>query len=201
MLTASTAMPLLARAGLDGAAATEAPATGVHGYGIDPDLTKTYRPGDLWPLTLTPQQRRTAAAVCDVVIPEDAISRSASQVGVVEFLDEWVSAPYPGQQSDRTLILAGLAWMDAEAARRHSKAFAELALPEQQAICDAICSQDKASPEFREAARFFARYRDLTAGGFYTSPEGRRDLGYIGNVPLARFDGPPAALLNQLGLS
>jgi hypothetical protein len=29
---------------------------------------------------------------------------------------------------------------------------------------------------------------------------GRRDLGYIGNVPLPRFDGPPAELLRKLGL-
>jgi hypothetical protein len=45
-----------------------------------------------------------------------------------------------------------------------------------------------------------ARYRDLTAGGFYTTPAGRKDLEYIGNVPLTRFDGPPPALLGALGL-
>jgi hypothetical protein len=27
------------------------------GYGIDPDLTKIYHPGDLWPLTMTPKER------------------------------------------------------------------------------------------------------------------------------------------------
>jgi len=40
----------------------------------------------------------------------------------------------------------------------------------------------------------------LTAGGFYTTPAGRKDLDYVGNVPLTRFDGPPAALLVALGL-
>ena len=39
-----------------------------------------------------------------------------------------------------------------------------------------------------------------TAGGFYSTPAGRKDLNYIGNVPLARFDGPPPALLKALGL-
>ena len=55
--------------------------------------------------------------------------------------------------------------------------------------------------EFYVAARFFAVYRDLTAGAFYTSPVGRKDLGYIGNVPLAHFDGAPPELLKKLNLA
>ena len=47
---------------------------------------------------------------------------------------------------------------------------------------------------------FFARYRDLTVGGFYSTPAGHQDLGYIGNVALPRFDGPPPELLRKLGL-
>ena len=58
----------------------------------------------------------------------------------------------------------------------------------------------RAATERRDAARFFALYRDLTAGAFYSSPAGRKDLRYIGNVPLASFDGPPPALLETLGL-
>jgi len=37
-------------------------------------------------------------------------------------------------------------------------------------------------------------------GGFYSTPAGSRDIGYIGNVPLQKFDGPPAELLRKLGL-
>jgi hypothetical protein len=201
ILTASAAMPLLARRALgESAATTLQAAQPAHGYGTDPDLTKTYHPGDVWPLTLTAKQRSTAAALCDVIIPGDTESPSAAKVGVVDFLDEWVSAPYPRQQEDRPLILEGLRWMDAEAGRRFSKEFADLSESQQHAICDDICSAKKAAANFAQAAKFFARYRDLTAGGFYTSPEGRKDLGYIGNVPLAKFDGPPAELLRKLGL-
>ena len=28
-----------------------------------------------------------------------------------------------------------------------------------------------------------------------------KDIGYIGNVPLASFDGPPQALIEKLGLT
>jgi hypothetical protein len=197
MLAASAAMPLLNRRVLGETPAAQLTA---HGYGTDPDLSKAYHPGDLWPLILTRAQRRTAAALCDVIIPGDTGSPGAVTVGVVDFLDEWISAPYPRQQEDRTMVLEGLTWMDAEALRRFEKKFADLSESQQLGICDDICYEKNAAAAFADAAKFFARYRDLTAGGFYSTPEGRRDIGYIGNVPLVKFDGPPAGLLDKLGL-
>jgi len=121
-------------------------------------------------------------------------------VGVVDFLDEWISAPYPAQVADRGIVLPGLAWIDGESARRFGRAFAELDAAQQASIGDDICHAATAKPEFREAARFFATYRDLTAGGFYTTPQGRQDLRYVGNMPLATFDGPPPEVLRKVGL-
>jgi hypothetical protein len=178
----------------------ETGATAATGYGTDPDLLKHYKPGDVWPLTFTDAQRRTAAALCDVIIPADGSSPAASAVGVVDFLDEWVSAPYPDQQADRAIVLPGLAWIDEEATRRFSRDFARLDEAQKTTICDDICHSGRAKPEFRQAARFFATYRNLTAGGFYTTPQGRQDLRYVGNTPLATFDGPPPAVLRQAGL-
>src|SRR5258708_17573508 len=43
----------------------------VRGYGQDPKLLETYKPGDLWPLTFTKEQRRAAVVLCDVIIPAD----------------------------------------------------------------------------------------------------------------------------------
>lgn len=170
------------------------------GYGTDPDLTRIYRPGELWPLTLTDAQRKTAAALCDVIIPADDQSPAASAVGVVDFIDEWVSAPYPVQQRDRTLVLDGLAWIDAESGRRRGRTFDQLATADREAITAGICWLPAARPELCEAARFFSRYRELTTGGFYTTPEGSRDLGYVGNVPSLTFEGPPPDLIRRLGL-
>lgn len=195
VLAASAAGPLLRQR----AFGTEGTVI-ARGYGTDPDLTKIYKPGELWPLTLTPAQQRTAAALCDVIIPADAESPSASAVGIVDFLDEWISAPYADQQEDRKLILWGLAWLDAEANRRFDAHFAALGERQQTAICDDICHVPKAKPQFADAAGFFARYRDLTAGGFYTTPAGIKDLKYVGNVPLARFDGPPPEVLRKVGV-
>jgi Gluconate 2-dehydrogenase subunit 3 len=198
MLAASASMPFLQQraAGVEATMVTPQ----ARGYGTDPDLTKVYHAGDLWPLILTPAQRRTASALCDVIIPSDSVSRSASAAGVVDFLAEWVSAPYPIQVKDRALILDGLVWMNFEAMRRFGRDFAALKLTQQHLICDDICCEQNAKPAFAQAAQFFARYRDLTAGGYYSSAAGRKDLQYIGNVSLKSFDGPPLALLQKLGL-
>ena len=198
MLAAAASMPLLNQRAVSEEVSAWLPAA--NGYGGDPELTKQYRPGDVWPLTLSAAQRRTAAALCNVILPGDDRSPSAESVGVVGFIDEWVSAPYPRQREDRPIVLEGLAWMDAEALLRFEKYFAELDEPRQHAICDDICYEPNAAAKFARAAGFFARYRDLTVGGYYSTPAGHQDLGYIGNVPLSRFDGPPVELLRKLGL-
>jgi hypothetical protein len=181
------------------AVAAQGPGNG-KGYGTDPDLLKVYRPGDVWPLTLTAGERRLAGVLADLIIPADDRSPSASAVGVVDFIDEWVSAPYPDNQRDRPIVLRGLSWLDAQARRRFARGFAELDAAGHRAICDRICNLSRAAAAQREAAQFFALFRDLTAGGFYTTPVGRKDLEYIGNVPRARFEGPPAELLKRLNL-
>lgn len=200
MLTAAATTTLLnpAALGAEGGPPASMPA-GV-GYGTDPDLLKIYKPGDLWPLTFDETQRQNAAALCDVIIPADAKGPAASAVRVHEFIDEWVSAPYPGHLDDRELIVEGLAWLDAEAQKRFKGDFVNLVLRQKHAICDDICYLPNAKPEFRTAARFFKRYRDLTAGGYYTTPEGMKDIGFVGNVAMEKFEGPPPEVLKQLGL-
>ena len=169
-------------------AAAAAPAA--KGYGKDPDLLKKYAAGDLWPLTLTKEQRVTATALCDLIIPEDDTSPAASKVGVVDFIDEWISAPYPEHAEDRKTVIEGLSAVESEAQRRFKLPFAKLAATQMSTIADAIVKEP-----------FFVRYRGLTAGGFYTTPVGTRDLKFVGNVALTTFEGPTPEVLKKLGLA
>jgi hypothetical protein len=198
MLSVAAAMPLLNQRAASEEVSAWLPVA--NGYGGDPKLTHLYRPGDVWPLTLSAAQRRTAGALCNTILPGDARSPSAESLGVVDFIDEWVSAPYPRQLADRPVMLEGLAWMDAEALLRFEKYFAELDESQRRAICDDICYEPKAAAKFARAAKFFTHFRDLTVGGYYSTPAAHRDLGYIGNVPQSSFDGPPLELLRKLGL-
>ena len=176
-----------------------APAVAAKGYGLDPKLLETYNAGDLWPLTLTESQRRTATVLCDVIIPADAKSPAASDLQVVDFIDEWISAPYPEQQQHREIVVAGLAWLESESAKRYHHAFAELNETQRHAICDDICFAPKAAPEFSTAATFFSVFRNLTAGDF-TPRRLVKDVGYVGNVALDHFAGPPPEVLKHVGL-
>jgi hypothetical protein len=171
------------------------------GYGTDPNLTKEWKAGGPWPLTLNEHARSTVAVLCDLIIPADDVSPAASGVGVVDFIDEWISAPYPQQRADREIVLPGLVWLDEEAVRRAGKKFIELSAAQRTALADDVCSPARAAPQLQSAAKFFARFRDLTAGGFYTTPVGMRDIGYTGNVPLGKFDGPPLEALKKAGLA
>lgn len=177
---------------------------GTAGYGTDPDLVNPVVP---WARTMTEAQLRTTATLSDLILPEDEHSPSASAVGVPDFIDEWVSAPYPQQRDDRQRILGGLEWLEQQSRHRFGTAFAEAREAQQSALVDAIAYPDTAADE--ELADFFRRFRYLTVGAFYTTEAGIKDVGYIGNAPMAGpYPGPSTeamahleGVLKQLGLS
>jgi gluconate 2-dehydrogenase gamma chain len=169
------------------------------GTAWDPDLVAPVVP---WERTLTADELQSLAALCDVIIPADERSPSASQVGAHDFLDEWVSAPYDRNREDAVLVRGGLIWLDRETASRFGDGLRFRDLTEQQKleICDDICYEADAPAGYEGGARFFDRVRDLTANAFWTSAEGMEDLQYVGNVPLAQWDPPPPEVLRHVGV-
>ena len=173
-------------------------------YGTDPDRMHPVVP---WARTMTEAQLRTSSALCDMILPQDERSPAASAVGVPDFIDEWVSAPYPQQQEDRERILAGLEWLEQQSMRRFDSSFASAAETQKKEILDTIAWNAK--PELAGQAEFFKRFRYLTVGAYYTTEPGIEDVGYIGNVPITgEYPGPSdeamahlAGVLKQLGLS
>lgn len=195
VLAASAALQLPADAALG-----QETQKSVTGYGKDPNLVKIHQIGELWPLTLNEHQRATATVLSDMIIPADDQSPAASKVGVIDFIDEWISAPYPDNKRDNPVVVQGLAWLDTESQRRFKNSFSALTEKERAAICDDI-SAAKPATQFTQAAAFFSRYRALTAGGYYTTPVGMKDLKYVGNVATTTFEGPPLEVLKKLGLA
>ncbi len=171
-------------------------AAGARGIGTDPNLLIKEIP---WPLVLSDAEKRAVTALADVIIPADEHGPAASKVGVTEFLDEWVSAPYEQQEGDRKVIQAGLAWLDAEATARFGKVFAECAGQQQTALLDDIVRDDTEAN--KKAFSFFQLFRDRAAGGYYSTPVGWEAIGYVGNKPIAEFPGPPPEVLKHLGLA
>jgi hypothetical protein len=166
------------------------------GIGFDPNLLKKEIP---WPRLLIEAEKRAVTALADLIIPADEFGPAASAVGVPDFIDEWVSAPYEQQVNDRRVIRDGLAWLDAETGKRFSRPFADCAPAEQLALVEEILRE---GTEARKQGRaFLVLFRDRAAGGYYTTPEGWKALGYTGNAPMAEFPGPPPEALKHAGLA
>ncbi len=170
---------------------------GPAGTPTDPDMVNPVIP---WELTLSDTQLGTLGVLCGLIIPADEKSPGADELGAQHFIDEWVSAPYDPMRQDRELVLAGIDWLHDESARRFGSDFGELDQAQYAAICDDICHEPDAQPGFEQAARFFDRIRALTMMAFYTTRQGRADLGYVGNVPLSQWDPPPIEALRHVGL-
>ncbi len=170
--------------------------TPLRGIGTDPNLLKKEIP---WPLVLTEAEMKTVKVLGDIIIPADENGPEASAVGVPDFINEWVSAPYEQQQADLQVLRNGLVWLDAESQKRFGKAYAAAAPDQQTAILDDIVKLG--TPARKEAYGFFKMFRDRVAGGYYSTPIGWKAIGYVGNTPMAEFPGPPPEVLKHLGLA
>jgi hypothetical protein len=162
------------------------------GYGTDPKLTKPEKAP--WSRIMVPGQLQTAAILADYILPASGAAPSASSLGVPDFIDEWVSAPYPSQVKDRPVIMNGLNALSVHVLKGSAtdRAAALAALP---------ASTDPGTKAF------WKKFRHLTIGAYYTTPEGFKDIGYIGNVPRTSDPGPSAEVkvmlereLTKLGL-
>ena len=139
------------------------------GYGKDPNLLAPERS---WPLTLTVPQKQRLAALADGILPGTTALAPPSALGIAAFLDEWLSAPYPHQEADRALILP------------------LTDIPGQPITL--LARMQVATDPLLPA---LARLRLLVVTACYTTPDGMKAIGYIGNEPRESFDGPPLNVL------
>mgnify|MGYP003385666640 CR=1 FL=1 len=156
------------------------------GYGTDPNLVEPAKAP--WPRILTPDQLQTAAILADYILPASTTAPSASALGVPDFIDEWVSAPYPDQVASRSRIVPGLNDLGRE-------------------VLKAGVSDRAAALKALHGTPFYVSFRKLTVGAYYTTEEGFKDIGYIGNVARVSDPGPSDAVkaalereLKKLGL-
>ena len=166
------------------------------GYG---DTVNILNPVIPWRRTMTQAQLRVTAALADAIIPAEGSFPPASEVLVPDFIDEWVSAPYPEQQNDRKIILPGLLWLQQESLDRFGNGFSSISLENQSAILDEIAWRASVAPGRQKEAAFFGRFRFLTVSAYYLSDAGTEDIGYMGNTPMAGpYPGPTDEALEHL---
>lgn len=155
-------------------------------------------PGKKHPKALNPHEWRTIRILSDLIIPADARSGSATQVGVPEFIDNWLNLKR-GNLLDE--IRGALTWLDMQSNRAFQYDFADCSAARQKQILDRIAYPEKAAPEDSSAVAFFNTLRDLVVSGFFTSQAGIQDLPYVGNEPQEKWNGCPDPVLARLGLA
>lgn len=161
------------------------------GYGQDPVMAKTYERGEVWPLTLTEAEKKATVALADMIFPADELGPAASEVRVADFIDEWISAPYPRQKGDRAVIVPGLKVLDEECRKQFGKDFAGLSMADKTKVCDSMTRGN----------HFFNVFVTLSSGAYYSDPRCWKALGYVGNTPYGGpFQGPPDEVLKKAGV-
>jgi hypothetical protein len=148
------------------------------------------------PNFFTEHEMATITLLSDIIIPKDAVSGSATDAKVPEFI-EFIVKDMPDHQVP---MRGGLKWLDLHSYKKHTKAFTECSSKEQIAIVDEIAYPEKAAPALAQGVSFFNKIRDLVTTGFYTAEIGVKDLGYMGNVP-NRWEGVPDEVLKQHGFA
>jgi hypothetical protein len=141
--------------------------------------------------TFDDHQWKTVCTLCDLIIPADDRSGSATQAGVPEFIDDWLAfrAAQDGNLDLTAKIFGGLMWLDRESLATADKDFADASPDQQKRLLDRIAYPDKAAKEDHNWVVFFTEFRTLTVGGFFSSKAGVADLPYLGNTVVVEWKG------------
>ena len=145
---------------------------------------------------LTADELATLAVLCDIIVPKDSKSGSATDAGVPDFI-EFIAKDMPHYQIP---LRGGINWLNNYSRKMNGKDFRKVGSAAQLAIADKIAYPEEAAPEVSQGVAFFSLVRDLTLTGFYTTQIGFDDLEYKGNTP-NMWDGVPQEVLDKYGVS
>ncbi|HAH80126.1 MAG TPA: hypothetical protein DCL88_02780 [Gammaproteobacteria bacterium] len=134
------------------------------------------------------EQRAIAHRCADLIMPATD-TPSALAVGVGEFMD-YVASVWL-QQSELEELLAGLNGLQEEAQRQYTKNFVDLSEMEQVQLLtqmETASSVLNASSQEELRSRVFARLKELTVVGYYSSEVGAKQERVYVPMP-GRYDG------------
>jgi hypothetical protein len=173
--------------------------------------------GKYKPKALSEHEWATVTRLSELVVPADDRSGSAVDAGAPQFIDVLCS-----QNPELTAIFTGgISWFDAEMRRRAGKEFVAATPVEQSAMLDAIVAAErtvreqnaeevlfaraqqykgfsgytvKPGTDLAPGVRFFDWARRLIVDAYFTSPIGIKDVNYIGNQALSKYEVPQEAI-------
>ncbi|HLK17531.1 MAG TPA: gluconate 2-dehydrogenase subunit 3 family protein [Bryobacteraceae bacterium] len=139
---------------------------------------------------LNAHEYKTLEKLADFIVPPEGATGGATAAGAPEWIDLMAS------QNPQLLAIytGGIAWLDHAMQRRGAANFVD-ATPEQQiAMLDLIAYRKNESPELGPGIKFFEWARKMVVDAYYTSAIGIKDIGYMGNTALSKFEVPQEAI-------
>ncbi|MDZ7637325.1 MAG: gluconate 2-dehydrogenase subunit 3 family protein [Bryobacterales bacterium] len=142
----------------------------------------------------TPHEMATMKRLAELVIPADESGPSAADVGAHEFIDlicgkaTEIGNAYTG----------GLLWLDGAMMSKYGSKFVGAATAQQTEMLDLIAYKKNDSAVLRPGIEFFALARRMIADGYYTTRQGLKDVGFLGNKATSKWDVPAASLTYAL---
>ena len=137
------------------------------------------------PKALTAHEYATLDNLAEWIVP------GAHANGAAQFIDFLCHAT----DDMKVIFTGGLAWLD-DAMRRRAdgKDFMSSPKEQQKALLDLIAFRENRSPELGPGIHFFDWARRLVVDAYYTSAQGIKEVGYIGNTGMATFSVPQEAV-------
>ena len=132
----------------------------------------------------------TRRRLAELVLPADEGGPSAADVGAHEFIDlicskaTEIAMAYTG----------GIQWLDGVSTRRYQAKFIAASETQQTELLTLIAYTQNDSPELAPGIEFFILARRMIVDGYYTTREGFKDVGFLGNRGTAKWDVPADSL-------
>ena len=168
-----------------GAASLEAQQHAHHQVSEEKKSTGVYMPK-----FFNAHEMATMKRLAELVIPADERGPSAADAGAHEFIDlicskaEEIANAYTG----------GIHWLDGTMMGRYGKKFVDAAPEQQTVMLDLIAYSNNDSPALGPGIEFFTLARRMIVDGYYTTREGVKDIGFVGNKGATKWDVPAASL-------
>ncbi len=136
------------------------------------------------PKAFTPAEYAALGVLCELIVPGATIGGAKEYIDLLSSQNQQLTDIYTG----------GIAWLNHYSLAHFGNPFASAKVAQQTELLDRIAYQKNASPELSPGIQFFGWARRMTVDAYYSSKAGIQELGYKGNVGMAKFEIPQEAI-------
>jgi gluconate 2-dehydrogenase subunit 3-like protein len=143
------------------------------------------------PKGLNAHEYKTLEKLADYIVPPDGATTGG---GVAAGAPEWIDLMASENPQLLAIYTGGIAWLDHAIEKGGAPNFVDATAAQQTAMLDLIAYRKNESAELGPGIKFFDWARKMVVDAYYTSAIGIKDIGYMGNTALSKFEVPQEAI-------